>query len=314
VPLDPQTVRWLDELSGAPPLDLRALTAAQFRAGFTVPAPDTPATTMDLVVDRIVDLQGVPRTLRLYYPVADRHLPMTLFLHGGGFVIGGPDITDEMCRTLAATSGSLVVSVDYRLAPETPFPGGLRDSAAALRYIHEHAGELGGRADTIAVAGDSSGGNFAAVLAQMSRDGSVPPLCHQLLLYPVLDERCDAPSFREHGTGYLLTAELMRWYWRQYLPAGHPGGDWRIRPISRDDLGGLPAATIVTAEYDVVRDEAERYAGALAAAGVDVHLSRWDGQIHGFLLRQGAIDAAGAALTEAGERLRAAFTLVRTLS
>jgi acetyl esterase len=230
---------------------------------------------------------------------------MTLYFHGGGFVIGSPDTTDGICRTLAERAHCLVISPHYRLAPEAPFPHGLDDCRRALKWAHDHAREIGGVAKKISLAGDSSGGNFAAVIAQMSRaDG--PLLCHQLLLYPVLDRNFDRPSYREFEEGYLLSAELMRWFWRQYVPADL-AADWRVSPARQVDLNGVAPATIFTAEYDVLRDEAEDYASRLRDAGVPTILKRWDGQIHGFLLQQGAIDDADAALSEAAEALREAF-------
>ena len=158
----------------------------------------------------------------------------------------------------------------------------------------------------MAVAGDSSGGNFAAVIAQMSRrDG--PSLRHQLLLYPVLDHDFATRSYVDFTSGYLLTAEMMRWFWRQYLPNGELAGDWRASPGRQADLRDLAPATIFTVEYDVLRDEAESYAARLKEAGVPTMMKRWAGQIHGFLLQQGIIDDADSALDEAARALRAAF-------
>ena len=158
----------------------------------------------------------------------------------------------------------------------------------------------------MAVAGDSSGGNFAAVLAQMSRIGG-PRLSHQLLLYPVLDCDFDKPSYKEFASGFFLTGEMMRWFWRQYLSKGQAAADWRVSPFRQISLSNLPSATIFTAEYDVLRDEAEYYAMSLKDAGVPTTLKRWKGHIHGFLLQQGIIEDAEVALQEAAQALRGAF-------
>jgi acetyl esterase len=307
MPLHPQSQAMIDALAAGPALDYSTLTAANFRAAFDVPAPAEELPTCVRVENRVVDLASNHSIhVWLYYPEGDGPFPMTLYLHGGGFVIGSPATTDGICRTLAAVAGSLVVSVDYRLAPETRFPGGLDDAFEALTWLHAHADELNGVASKIAVAGDSSGGNFAAVLAQQAR-AKGPALCHQLLLYPVLDCRFTTGSYREFERGYFLSAEMMRWFWRQYLGNDEAAHDVRASPLRQRDLAGVAGATIFTAEYDVLRDEGEAYALSLRSAGIDVELKRWPGQIHGFLLMQGNVDDAHTALIEAGVALRKAF-------
>ena len=244
--------------------------------------------------------------MRLYHPAGAGPFPITLYIHGGGFVIGTPDTTDGISRTLAAGANRLVISPDYRLAPEAPFPAASRIAGkrcAGRIAIGRRSAAMRTR---MAVAGDSSGGNFAAVIAQMSRrDG--PSLRHQLLLYPVLDHDFATRSYVDFTSGYLLTAEMMRWFWRQYLPNGELAGDWRASPGRQADLRDLAPATIFTVEYDVLRDEAESYAARLKEAGVPTMMKRWAGQIHGFLLQQGIIDDADSALDEAARALRAAF-------
>jgi acetyl esterase len=245
---------------------------------------------------------------RFGYPrmEADGPFPMTLYIHGGGFVIGTPETTDGICRTLAAGAQSLIVSPDYRLAPEVSFPAGLEDCWVALQWAINNAGALGGIAERIAVAGDSSGGNFAAIIAQMAHDCGLA-LQHQLLLYPVLDHNFETPSYADFARGYFLTSEMMQWFWRQYLPADADDNDWRISPLRQEILEGLPAATIITAEYDVLRDEAETFACRLILSGVHTAVRRYQGQIQGFLLQQGTIDDADAALYAAAEALRLAL-------
>lgn len=306
MPLHPQAARLLAAAAEGPALDFSSMTADAFRKMFT-PPQGAEKKSVAHVVDRTIvgGDNGIP--VRLYYPKLGEPLPVTLYVHGGGFVIGDIDMTDGVCRSLAQSSGSVVVSVGYRLAPETPFPGGLEDCAAVLDWVTAHAAEIGVRANRVAVAGDSSGANFAAVLAQRSRRVG-PRLCHQLLFYPVLDAAQDTPSYREYADGYLLTSAMMRWYWEQYLPDERDRDDVRAAPARQRALRGVPSATIHVAEYDVLRSEAEQYAAALLAAGVDVRFTRWLGQIHGFLLQLGVNPEADRAIVRAGESLRAAFT------
>ncbi len=303
--LSPHAAAVLAAFADAPTLDLSTTTAVEFRKAFTPPKGEGSAVAK--VVDLVIDADGREIPIRLYHPFAEGSVPITLFLHGGGFVIGDIDMTDAVCRNLALSSGSMVASVDYRLAPETPFPGGLQDAIAALEWVNANAESIGGRADLIAVAGDSSGANFAAVLAQRSRHAG-PAVCHQLLFYPVLDARFDSDSYRRYASGYLLTADLMRWYWSQYLTDETQGDDVLASPARQRDLREVPAATIHVAEYDVLRSEAERYAADLTAAGVAVELIRWPGQIHGFLLLQGTDADADAAVVQGGAALKAAFS------
>jgi acetyl esterase len=202
------------------------------------------------------------------------------YLHGGGWCVGSRDGFDTVCRALANASGAVVASVDYRLAPEHPFPAGLEDAEAVVRWLGEHAADVGADPGRLAVAGDSAGGNLAAVVARRLRDAGGPPLRLQALIYPATDAACDTPSYRENATGYGLTAEGMRRYWRLYLgdaDGSHPD----CSPLRATDLAGLPPAFVLSVDKDVLRDEGEAYARALEAAGVPVELRRYDGAVHG---------------------------------
>jgi acetyl esterase len=179
---------------------------------------------------------------------------------------------------------------------------------AALRWIYEHAREYGASERAIAVAGDSSGGNFAAVISLLARDGEVPPVHHQLLLYPALDGRCSSETYNTYAENHLLTADMMKWFWHQYSDESALGSSWRVSPVLCEDFRSVAPATIYTAECDVLRSEAEVYARGLVAAGVDVAVRRWSGQIHGFLLRQGDLPTADAAAVAAGHALRAGLS------
>jgi acetyl esterase len=299
----------IDAYAHGPAFDFSTLTGTEFRAAFKAPAPVMAVSERVKIEDRVILGAAHPMRIRLYRPEGDgpqSRWPITLYVHGGGFVMGGPEMTDGICCTLAEGAGTLIVSPDYRLAPEAPFPAGLEDCLAALQWAYDHAAALGGNAANMAVAGDSTGGNFAAVLAQMSRSMRVR-LRHQLLLYPVLDHRAGSPSYTAYADGYFLTGDMMRWFWRQYLPPGGTQADWRASPMQQADLAGLPAATILTAEYDVLRDEAESYAARLIQAGVPVSTRRWPGQIHGFLLQQGCMDDADAALAAMAGALKSAL-------
>lgn len=305
MPLNSQARAFVDAFEALPPVDFSTISAADFRTAFAVPTAAI-GDEVARVEDHLIDTDVGPLRLRLYIPEGAGPLPVTLYFFGSGFVIGSLELTDHICRALARRAGSLVVSVDYRLAPESPFPAAVDDALDALHWVRRHIGHWGGDAQRIAVAGDSSGGNLAAVLAQLARAEGIA-LCHQLLFYPPMDAAADTPSYRELATGYGFTAAWMQWYWRQYLPDPASARDVRASPLRQKDLHGLPSATIFTAECDILRDEGEAYAHALEEAGVAVELTRWPGQIHGFVLMLGLMDDAETALDAAAVALRHAF-------
>jgi acetyl esterase len=304
--LDPHAQALLDAFAAMPAPDYATLTAAQWRASMEGPSMFAPGDAVAAVENREIPGPGGPLRLRLYRD-APGILPITVYFHGGGFVAGSLDSHDNICRCLARRAASLVIAVDYRLAPEAPFPAAVKDACAALAWAHRNARELGGDASRIAVAGDSAGGNLAAVAAQHWRDHG-PALCHQLLLYPVTDWRADTESYRNFAKGYFLSWELMNWFTRQYLPEPRMADDLRASPLRARDLSGLAPATVITAEYDPLRDEGEAYAQAMREAGVAVALRRWPGMIHGFASMLGVLPAAEAALDLAAQALRQAFT------
>jgi acetyl esterase len=234
-----------------------------------------------------------------------------LYLHGGAWVMGSPDTHDGVCRALCAAAACTVVSVDYRLAPESPFPAGLEDAWSALSWVSEHAGRCGAPAGRIAVAGDSAGGGLAAALARRARDRGGPRLALQLLVYPALDSAMDTPSYEEFGDGeYGLGRAEMEQAWRLYL--GRPPGEadlahGELCPARAPDLEGLAPALVLTAELDPLRDEGERYAERLYRAGVPTRLIRYHGLPHGFLRWRAGVSGARRALDEAAEGLRHAL-------
>lgn len=309
MPLDPQARFVLDQLSarGGPPL--HEMTPTQARAAFEAMRVPIPGETVARIASHSVPACGgtaVP--VRLYVPAgADERAPGLVYFHGGGWVIGSPDTHENLCKALANRSGARVVSVDYRLAPEHPWPAAPEDCYAVVRHLAENGSQFGIDGARLAVAGDSAGGNLAAVVALLARDRAGPALRHQVLLYPVVDHDFERPSYRENGEGYFLTRDGMRWFWDQYVadPAGR--NDGYVSPQRAETLAGLPSATVITAEYDPLRDEGEAYAERLRAAGVTTTCTRYDGQIHGFVSLLDLIDAGRRAVDQVGAALREAL-------
>ncbi|NIE63670.1 alpha/beta hydrolase [Burkholderia sp. Ax-1719] len=311
--LDPQAAALIASLAGAPAPDYALLDAASYRAALAAGGAanafgpgDAIAAEDDLTLPGDVG----PLAVRLYRPInhGGEALPLTVFFHGGGFVACGIDSHANLCRTLAARARTLVLSIDYRLAPEARFPAAAQDALAAVRWAVANAAHLGARTGALAVAGDSAGGNLAAVCAQQLR--SEVAIAHQLLLYPVLDCAHEHPSYDTYGQGHLLDTGLMRWFKNQYFGADEGSTDRAAplaSPLGTERLDHVASATIVSAECDPLRDEAEHYAARLAQAGVAATLVRWPGQIHGFASFLGVLDAADAVLDFSARALRAAF-------
>jgi acetyl esterase len=299
-PLDPGAKAYVDRVNAGKPVWEVTLEEARGAIDAETLEVFGPVDDVELVEDRLLE-GGL--AVRLYRPAAEGPLPALVYCHGGGWVVGSLDSHDPVCRRVARRTPCLVVSVDYRLAPEHPFPAGLEDAWAATRWLAAHTAELGVDPSRIAVGGDSSGGNLAAVVALRARNGGLP-LALQVLVYPVLDHDLDSPGYLEHGVGLNLTRAKMAWYWNQYL-AGADGGQPEASPLRSADLSGLAPALVQTAEYDPLYDEGEAYARRLEEAGVPVTLTRYEGQIHGFIRLGGLIDRANEALAEIEAALRA---------
>jgi acetyl esterase len=280
---------------------LHTLSVADARAQFA--ARDFPGLRkpeVASVVNRDMQGPGGSLPLRIYTPLGTGPFPLMVFFHGSGFVVCSLDTHDGMCRNLCAGTGCLVVSVDYRLAPEHKFPAAPDDCLAATRWAVANAGALGGDPGRVFVAGDSAGGNLAAVTALRLRDEGGPKLLGQLLIYPVTDYYDPGTaSMMENADGYGLTRHGMIWFWDHYLASPSDGANPSASPYRAADLGGLPPALVVTAEYDPLRDEGENYADRLRQAGVPTEMKRWDGMNHGFFFWPGVVDRAGAAMDEA---------------
>lgn len=296
-----QRMQGLDGLGGSTPAAERRMIDQQS-------ALLAPASAKPLVVDDIhVAGAAGPITARIYRPQSCRaNAPALVFYHGGGFVIGSLDSHDGVCRALADRAECVVISVDYRLAPEHPAPAGVEDSIAAFRDIATRAAELDIDAARIAVSGDSAGGNLATVVAQATRNDAVAP-CFQLLFYPAVDFAKDRESVRTFADGFLLEKKSMDWFRGHYIPDGMENEDPRVSPIY-GELKGLAPALIITGGFDPLRDEGEAYGLALQAAGVTARIERKPSMIHGFLNFAGAIQGASASLTAGASALKDFFS------
>jgi len=310
--LHPQTRALLEliEQRGLPPT--HTLNPAEARASlgerFRVTQPPPPE------VGRVQELKaGAPAgpiPLRLYRPIGASDtavLPVLLYYHGGGFVLGDLDTHDTLCRELANLSGCAVIAVDYRLAPEHRFPAAVQDCIAAARWVSAHAAELGLDASRLAVGGDSAGGNLAAVVSIDARDTGNLPIAFQLLIYPVTDMNCTAPSHAENAQGYFLTRDTMDYFIGHYLGDPAHYGDWRASPLLHPDLSNLPAALVLTAGFDPLRDEGAAYAKRLTEAGNPASYVHFPRQIHGFVGMGKVIDEANSAVALCAAELRRAL-------
>jgi len=284
--LDPQMKVMLDAFNAAGPMFLRAETAEQARAKMRalLEANPIPAPAIYRVEDRHIPGVAGDITARIYTPEGSPQMGVLVFFHGGGFVVCTLETHDPYCRALAAEARVIVASVDYRLAPEHKFPAGVDDCLVATDWVLEHAGELGGDSRRVFVAGDSAGATLATVTALTLRDrGEAGRLAGQILLYPVAGYY-DPPtvSYLEMAEGYGLTRKGMIWFWDHYLNDKGEAGDFRAAPLMASSLAGLPRAFVVTAEYDVLRDEGQAYARRMEADGVDVTHEFALGMNHGF--------------------------------
>lgn len=316
MPLDPQAQAFLDLTAEFREVPNHQKTAQQARAE-TIERLEAMAAMGEgpehvaHVEDRRIPGPGGDIPVRIYMPEGAGEAEPgggIVYFHGGGWVICNLDTHDAPCRALANLTGATLVSVDYRLAPEAKYPAAADDCYAATQWVSEHAAELGIDPARLAVAGDSAGGNLAAVVPMMARDRGGPPIAFQLLIYPVTDRDFGTASYIEHGgEGDLLSAADMEWYWDHYLESPEQAREPYAAPLQADDLRGLPPALVITAEYDVLCDEGEAYASALEAAGVPTTLTRYDGMFHGFFGMAALIDKAAAAQREAAAALRAAF-------
>ena len=247
--------------------------------------------------------------VRIYHPsAATAPLPVLVYFHGGGWVIGDIDTHDDVCRSLCRQSESVVVSVDYRLAPEHKFPAAVDDCIAATQWVVDNANELGIDTNRLAVGGDSAGGSLSAIVTQWARDNNGPDIKFQLLIYPATDMTMSYPSIKTYSEGYRLTQAAMDWFIDHYMRNEEDKRDVKASPLFADDFTNLPKALIMTAGFDPLVDEGKAYADKLQAAGVAVEYICYDGMIHGFFAMAGVLRVAREAQTHASQALKAALS------
>ena len=308
--LDPQVKAILDQMAeaGGPKLSDMDVPAARqvFRDMST--AFDSADVPVGGVEDRQIPGPAGDIPVRIYTPVAAGGSPLAalVYYHGGGWVVGDISSHDATCRTLSQTSGCKVISVDYRLAPESKFPAAADDAYAALVWVEKNAMEIGVDPNRIAVGGDSAGGNLAAVVSLMARDKSGPHIAFQLLIYPVTQIGIASASRQELATGYFLETETMKWFEDQYVDPADADNPY-ASPLKADNLAGLPPAYVITAGFDPLKDEGKAYADALRAAGVDVQYVNYEGMIHGFIALTALVENAANAVAETGAALKKAL-------
>jgi acetyl esterase len=298
---------------------LATLEAAGYPDQTTVPLDEARRITVDRAqryygpeehVDRVLNFEipgpagALPARL---YAVPGENLPVVVYFHGGGWVLGDRDSHDKGVRALTNAAGCISISVEYRLAPENVFPAAVDDCYAALCWVAENADRYGGDGSRLAVAGDSAGGNLAAVSALMAKAQGGPELAFQLLIYPVLDSALDRPSAREHADGPMLTAERMAHFWQAYVPDPADRQDWRCAPLCAPDLGGLPPTMILAAPIDPLYSEGEAYAARLAEAGVTVEHVPMPGMCHAIFQAPAVLDESRRGIDRAGAALKSAF-------
>lgn len=310
MPLDPQAQALLEAMKALGAPDITTLTPEQARQASearlktrrrywtpvakcqnaTVPGPDGP----------------IP--VRIYTPAQSGELSALVYFHGGGFVLGSLEGCDPLCNFLADGAGCVVVSVDYRLAPEHKFPAAPQDCLAVTQWVAANARQLHCNPRQIGVGGESAGAALAAVVALAARERGGPHLAFQMLLYPVTDATMQAPSYQTIGEGYFLTRDMMAWFWNHYLDPKDDRTNPFISPLHAKSLQGLPPALVITAEFDPLRDEGEAYAEKLDRAGVQVVCTRYPGMIHGFIGFADSLDMGRRAIAQLTSHLRAGFS------
>jgi acetyl esterase len=309
MPIHPQCQAFLDHLAslGGPPLeqlpvaDARGVSAGMIAVGH-------PVEPVSVVDDRTIVAGDQRIGLRVYRPSAATPLPALMFFHGGGFVLGDLETHDRECRALANRAGCVVIAVDYRKPPEHPFPAAPEDCYAATRYVAEHPDAFGIDPGRLGVAGDSAGGNLAAVVTLMARDRGGPRLAFQLLIYPGVDlTDSERPSMREYGRDHFISIEAMEWLNSHYVPRREDRRNPYASPLLAPDLSTLPPAFVMTAECDPIRDQAEAYAHRLEESGVPVRLKRYNGMIHPFFSLGGVVDEGRQAVADAAEAVKSAL-------
>lgn len=304
MPLHPVIARALSAAQGATPYWQLPIDQARAQARLAYLRGDAP---FEVASVRDISMPGPagPLAVRIYVPPGPGPHPLMVFFHGSGFVILDLDTHDDLCRRLCAGANCVVASVDYRLAPEHPFPAAPDDCLAATRWLSAQAADLGADARRLVLAGDSAGGCLAAVTSARIRDEGGPAVCGQLLLYPVTDAPApDRESYARFGSGHGLSTEGMQWFWEQYVGAGMTELHPHAAPLRAASLRGLPSTYLMTAEFDVLRDEGEAYAARLREENIPVEFHRAASMNHGFLKYAGKLEAVDAEVARACEWLQ----------
>ena len=309
MPLHPQVAKALEQMATAGPplhhLSPQEARQAMEAARGTTADPEKVAKVEDRLIPGVAGKQPI----RIYTPTGDGPFPIVVYFHGGGWVVGSINTVDASCRALANLAACMVVSADYRLAPEDKFPAAVDDCYAAARWVAFNATALNGDAARLAVGGESAGANLAAAVTLKAQESGLPALAYQLLLYPVTGYAYDLPSHTENAEGYFLTTEMMAWFWNHYLASEADGHNPLASPLraSTDQCRDLPPAFIATAQYDPLRDEGAVYAAKLSEAGVTVEYICFEGLIHGFMGMAKVVEPAGQALEHAASSLKTAL-------
>lgn len=312
--LDPESQRLLDLMAAANRPAWNTLSPQDARAQYLAlrPAAQGPRPANVEVADRTIPGPAGQLPVRIYRPTsapAGTKLPALVYAHGGGFVFGNLESHDVLCAQLAIEAGIVVVHVDYRLAPETRFPGAFDDVVAGLKWVAANGASVGIDTSRLAIGGDSAGGNLAATVAIWARDNGGPKLRLQLLIYPVTDAVARSESYRRYEDGYGLNAVVMEWFFDHYTPDKAVRGDWRVSPLRAQSLAGLPPALVITAGYDPLRDEGRAYASRLHQEGTQVDLVEFGGMLHGFLSSPMLLHVARRGTTLCAQALREALVL-----
>lgn len=312
MPLDPVLKAFLDQVASMGGPKTWEMTPPEAREAFA--GLMQLAGPKDIPIGKVANI-AIPATrgeiaARSYAPVAanSQPLPTLVFFHGGGWVIGNIDTHDGLCRMIANGSGCRVISVEYRLSPESKFPGPVEDALGALEWIEKNAAQLGVDANRLAVGGDSAGGDLAAVVAQIAKEKGAPKLSYQMLLFPVTQIGEETTSLREYAEGYFLERKTLDWFYAHYLPTDADKKDPRISPLHAEDFSGLPPAYVMLAGFDPLHDEGLAYAKKLRAAGVTVTVADYPDMVHDFIYLQAVLPQAAEALNTAAAALKAALS------
>lgn len=310
MPVHPQVLKYLDEISKVDIPPFETITPEFIRSTLTPsPEPHFPAKKIE---NRFLSINNIEIPIRIYTPVSISDVsnikaPALVYFHGGGWVMGTLDAYDGLCQDLAGTAECKVISVDYRMAPENPYPVPFEDAYSATEWVSLNANDLDIDQNRIAVGGDSAGGNLAAAVTLKARQSQLLNLVFQMLVYPVTNYRFDTESYQQYGTNYFLTKRAMEWFWEQYLPDESAGREVYASPLRCKDLKGLPDAMVITAGYDPLYSEVVQYVEQMRHYGNNVEHINYEDMIHGFFRRSDLYDRAFEAVQVAGLKLKQAF-------